>query len=158
MLMANSVEGRFPFLDKDVVALADSLPAAYKLHVLDEKHVLKKAAKGAVPEEIVRRSKQPYRAPDAVSFTSGKRPEYVDELLAPNSIAAAGVFEPSAVSSLWSKCKAVGDGQFSNADNMALVGVLSTQLLHHQYVRLRPGGRSHIILRTDVDRVKRVVS
>ena len=37
MLMVNSVEGRFPFLDPDGAALADSLPPAYKLRVLDEK-------------------------------------------------------------------------------------------------------------------------
>jgi len=49
MLMAHSVEGRFPFLDVDVVELADSLPAAFKLHVLDEKHVLKMVAAGVVP-------------------------------------------------------------------------------------------------------------
>ena len=46
MLMANSVEGRFPFLDRRVVALAESLPAAYKLRVLDEKHVLKARGTG----------------------------------------------------------------------------------------------------------------
>ena len=39
MLMAHSVEGRFPFLDEEVVTLANSLPAAYKLRVLDEKYV-----------------------------------------------------------------------------------------------------------------------
>src|SRR6185295_2651420 len=65
MLMAHAVEGRFPFLDPQVAALADSLPAAYKLRVLDEKHVLKRAARDLVPEAILRRKKQPYRAPDA---------------------------------------------------------------------------------------------
>src|SRR5215203_3239622 len=64
MLMANSVEGRFPFLDRRVAALAESLPAAYKLKVLDEKHVLKRAAASLVPAAILERKKQPYRAPD----------------------------------------------------------------------------------------------
>ena len=32
----------------------------------------------------------------------------------------------------------VGRGQFSNADNMAVVGVLSTQLVHHQFIAQRP--------------------
>jgi asparagine synthase (glutamine-hydrolysing) len=31
MLMANSVEGRFPFLDADVMELANALPASHKL-------------------------------------------------------------------------------------------------------------------------------
>ena len=74
MLMAHSVEGRFPFLDEDVVALANSLPPAYKLRVLDEKHVLKRVAEPVVPPEIIARKKQPYRAPDALSFVARTRP------------------------------------------------------------------------------------
>jgi asparagine synthase (glutamine-hydrolysing) len=157
MLMAHSVEGRFPFLDKDVVALADSLPAEYKLRVLDEKHVVKRAARGLVAEEILARQKQPYRAPDALSFIGKDAPEYVEALLQEKSIAEAGVFEPKAITQLWKKCKArIGDSQFSNADNMALVGVLSTQLVHHQYVCNRPTGERPITLSTDVDRLNAV--
>jgi len=152
MLMANSVEGRFPFLDKDVVALADSLPPAYKLRVLDEKHVVKRAARDLVADEIVARPKQPYRAPDAASFAGPDRPEYVDELLAEASVRDAGVFEPGAVSRLWSKCRERANGEFSNADNMALTGVLSTQLLHHHFVRGRAAEGRPVVLRTDVDR------
>ena len=44
MLAANSVEGRFPFLDRDVMALAGRLPDGYRLRGLDEKHVLKRLA------------------------------------------------------------------------------------------------------------------
>jgi asparagine synthase (glutamine-hydrolysing) len=152
MLMANSIEGRFPFLDREVVALADSLPAAYKLRVLDEKHVVKRAARGLVADAILARKKQPYRAPDALSFAGPERPEYVDALLSERAVAEAGVFEPRAIAQLWSKCKArVSDGQFSNADNMALVGALSTQLVHHHFIRSRPRGERPVDLRTDVD-------
>lgn len=136
MLMANSVEGRFPFLDKDVMALAHSLPPSHKLHVLNEKHVLKLVAKDLLPESIISRPKQPYRAPDALSFIGENVPDYVEAALAPSAVAEVGVFEPERVSQLFGKCKASrGQGQFSNADNMALVGVLSTQLLHQRLVR-----------------------
>jgi asparagine synthase (glutamine-hydrolysing) len=156
MLMAHSVEGRFPFLDKEVVALADSLPAAYKLRVLDEKHVIKRAALGLVAEEILARKKQPYRAPDASSFAGREAPEYVSEMLQEKNVAAAGVFQPEAVTRLWRKCSSLpAGGQFSNADNMALLGVLSTQLLHHFFVRNRPAPGRDVQLRTDVDRVFR---
>jgi asparagine synthase (glutamine-hydrolysing) len=131
MLMAHSVEGRFPFLDRDVVELATSLPAAYKLAVLDEKHVVKRAARGLVPAAILARKKQPYRAPDALCFAGPDRPEWVDAALAPDALFAAGVFDPGPVTRLWDKCRdRVSEGQFSNSDNMALCGVLSTQLLH----------------------------
>ena len=159
MLMANSVEGRFPFLDKDVVALADSLPASYKLLVLDEKHVLKRAARGLVPEEIVARPKQPYRAPDALSFVGPDAPDYAHDMLGEKKVAEAGVFDPQAVAQLWAKCRRnAASGQFSNADNMALVGVLSTQLLHDQFIRNRPAAAAAIGLRTDVDIVDRAAA
>ncbi len=136
MLMAHSIEGRFPFLDPDVVALAETLPPTFKLHVLDEKHVLKRAATDLLPPSIVARKKQPYRAPDALSFTDGSAAEWLDR----RAIADAGVFDPDAVELLLRKCRARGrdGGQFSNTDNMALVGTLSTQLLHEQFVRRAP--------------------
>lgn len=154
MLMAHSVEGRFPFLDKNVVALADSLPPAMKLKVLDEKHVLKRAASGVVPESILARKKQPYRAPDALSFVGPGAPDWIGEMMSASAVKAAGVFDPRGVDALWKKCRArVGDGQFSNADNMAVVGVLSTQLVHHQLIRANPGGGPPVAIRTLIDKV-----
>lgn len=138
MLMAHSVEGRFPFLDPDVVAYCDALPSTVKLHVLDEKHVLKRAVQDIVPPEILDRPKQPYRAPDAPSFFGSGAPGYVDDVLAPARLAEAGVFEPQAIAGLVAKCRAAeAKGALSNADNMAFVGVLSTQLLWEQLVRAR---------------------
>jgi asparagine synthase (glutamine-hydrolysing) len=148
MLMAHSVEGRFPFLDSNVIALANSLPDSYKLRALDEKHVLKRAAAGAVPAEIVARKKQPYRAPDAAALIDAT---YLDDLLCAPAVRDAGVFEPQPVAQLLRKCRARGAGAFSNADNMALVGILSTQLLHHQLIAQSPAIRTHLKLQTDVD-------
>jgi asparagine synthase (glutamine-hydrolysing) len=131
MAMASSIEGRFPFLDTDVVELACALPADYKLRVLDEKHVLKRIAAPLVPPQIVRRPKQPYRAPDALAFAGPARPAWIDDALTPAAVRAVGVFDPAAVARLWAKCQAA-PGQLSNADNMALVGVVSTHLLHRE--------------------------
>ncbi len=154
MLMAHSVEGRFPFLDRRVAALAESLPSAYKLHVLDEKHVLKKAAADLVPAEILDRPKQPYRAPDALSFTSPEAQDWIAEVTNPAAVRDAGVFDPGAVSQLVAKCMArAGSGQFSNADNMGVVGVLSTQLVHHHFIAQRPTA-APAVCRTVVDRAE----
>ncbi|HEX6004128.1 MAG TPA: asparagine synthase (glutamine-hydrolyzing), partial [Burkholderiales bacterium] len=153
MLMAHSVEGRYPYLDGALGRLGDALPAHYKLRGLDEKHVLKRVARELVPAEIVARHKQPYRAPDALALVANDRPDYIDELLSRASIAAAGVFDPDAIQRLWHKCRRAGDtAQFSNADNMALVGVLSTQLLHQHFIRERPMLRTAARLNTDIDR------
>jgi asparagine synthase (glutamine-hydrolysing) len=153
MLMANSVEGRFPFLDRNVAALADALPASYKLRVLDEKHVLKRAAAGLLPAEILERKKQPYRAPDALAFAA-VRADWVDEVSSERALAEANAFDVAAARQVVQKCLSRGDdGQFSNADNMALVGILSTQLLHHLLLRCQPVAGPGVVLRTHVDYV-----
>ncbi len=142
MLMANSVEGRFPFLDREVIELTNSFPASYKLLSLDEKHVLKRVARKYVPSAIVDRVKQPYRAPDALSFVAEDAPDWIADAMSESSLERAGLFEPRAVSALWKKCKSrKDDGQFSNADNMAVVGVLSAQLLYRQFVEEFPQAR-----------------
>jgi asparagine synthase (glutamine-hydrolysing) len=135
MLMAHSVEGRFPFLDANVAALACSLPDAYKLRVLDEKHVVKRAARGLVPDAIIDRKKQPYRAPDALAFSGAAAPDWVGDVLSDGAVKDAGVFDPGAVAKLRAKVLRKDAAQFSNTDNMAIVGVLSTQLLHRRFIR-----------------------
>jgi asparagine synthase (glutamine-hydrolysing) len=149
MLMGNSVEGRFPFLDVNVMEFANALPPEVKLRVLDEKHVLKRAARDLVPEAILKRSKQPYRAPDAQSFVQESEPDYVDEALSASAVAEAGVFDPVGVGRLAEKCRRTRDKTPSNADNMALVGILSTQLLHKLLIQ----GKAGALARPTPDRI-----
>jgi asparagine synthase (glutamine-hydrolysing) len=152
--MANSVEGRFPFLDRQVAALAESLPAAYKLRVLDEKHVLKRAATSLVPRSILDRKKQPYRAPDALSFASDQAREWIEEVASARALNDAGIFNPAAAAAVIAKCHArAAAGQFSNADNMAAVGVLSTQLVYHHFIGRQPQADAPPYIRTVVDRL-----
>lgn len=152
MLMANSVEGRFPFLDRDVMELAGRLPDSYKLRGLDEKHVLKRIAAGALPDEIRKRPKQPYRAPDALAFV-GAPPAWLEEIVSPETLRQAGVFDPTAGSKLWEKCRTRGDAaQFSNADNMALVGMISTQLVWRHVIGAAPPSPLTMPIRTVIDR------
>jgi asparagine synthase (glutamine-hydrolysing) len=100
MLMGNSVEGRFPFLDHNVMEFANALPPEAKLRVLDEKHLLKRAAADLLPPEILKRPKQPYRAPDAQSFVQDDAPDYVAEVTSEKAVAEAGLFEPKGVQKL----------------------------------------------------------
>jgi asparagine synthase (glutamine-hydrolysing) len=134
MAMANSVEGRFPFLDHRVIEFANRLPPRYKLRGLTEKYILKKAALGLLPDAIRRRAKQPYRAPDSQSFFHGGRAQdELAELLDARRLREAGYFDPKAVQQLAAKCRdgrAIGFG-----DNMAFVGILSTMLVDDLFVR-----------------------
>jgi len=121
--------------------------------VLDEKHVLKRAADGLVPREIVARKKQPYRAPDALSFFGADAPDYVGEALSPEAIREANVFAAEPVARLARKCREQrSDAPLSNADNMALVGVLSTQLLHREFLASSPAAGGSLSPGADVMR------
>lgn len=132
--MAASVEARYPFLDHRVLEFAARLPSRLKLRGLHEKRILKRAWKRDLPEGIVHRTKQPYRAPDSASFFDQGRPlPYVMDLLSASSLKDAGMFSATAVDKLVAKCaagRAIGFG-----DNIAMVGIVSTMLLHRQFVR-----------------------
>ncbi len=137
MAMAHSVESRYPLLDHRLAEFAACLPARLKMKGLREKHLLKRATADLVPAAITERTKQPYRAPDAKSFYrqgwQQSRAEYIEPLLARDRLRSDGVFNPNAVALLRKKIHA---GKATGVrDNMAFVGLLSTQLLIDQMVR-----------------------
>jgi asparagine synthase (glutamine-hydrolysing) len=133
MAMANSVEGRFPFLDHHVIEFANRLPPRLKIKGLTEKYLLRQCMKGLLPEAVRTRTKQPYRAPESQSFFENGRPvEYAADLLGASRIAEAGYFDPGAVGQLFEKCRSARAIGF--ADNMAFVSILSTMLVHEQLV------------------------
>ena len=127
VMMANAVEGRFPFLDHRVVSFAAGLSPDAKLSGLKEKHILKEAARGIVPAAIIDRAKQPYRAPDAEAFAAPANPDYLDTVLSPERLAASGLFNVQAVGKL--KEKALKGQATGFRDNAAFIGILSTELL-----------------------------
>jgi asparagine synthase (glutamine-hydrolysing) len=138
MAMAHSVEGRYPFLDYRVVEFAAKLPANVKMKGLDQRHLLKRAFRGRIPESIERRPKQPYRAPDGKCFFGDATVDYAEELLSPSAIRHNGIFDEHAVTALVNKFKS---GRASSIkDNMAMVGVLSTQLVVHQFINQHKEG------------------
>lgn len=133
MAMANSVEGRYPFLDYRVIEFCMNLPPEYKLHGLNEKVMLKKMMVGKLPEQIINRTKQPYRAPVLESFFSENAPDYVSEMLSQSQISSAGIFDPSMVNQLLTKMRS--KKPVSEIDNMAITGILSTQILDSLFVK-----------------------
>jgi len=79
--------------------------------------------------------------------------EYVGELLSERAVEQAGCFKPEAVSRL--AAKAASGAQLTEVEDMALVGILSTQLIDQMFVRgprraIATGGTSRLRL---IDRV-----
>lgn len=132
MLMANSVEGRFPFLDHRVIEFTNRLHPRLKMRGLNEKFLLKRAMATHVPRQILERHKQPYRAPDIPAFFSARPPAYVDDLLSAEKLRRYGYFDPKKVDFLLNKARR--GSVIAYKDNMALVGILSTQLCHEYFI------------------------
>jgi asparagine synthase (glutamine-hydrolysing) len=132
MSMSHSVESRVPYLDHHLIELLAHVPDAIKMRALDEKHLLKRALRDRLPEEIRRREKQAYTAPAWDAFSSPV-PEYVDEVLSPRAIEEAGCFDPRAITRLREACRL--DPASVSSYFSGFVAALSVQLLHHLFVQ-----------------------
>lgn len=134
MAMANSIEGRYPFLDHRVIEFGCRVPSGLRMFGLKEKYILKKAATGLIPEELIKRAKQPYRAPISSCFFGKSSPAYVATMLSEHAIQKNGYFDYRKVAGLIQKSTRQDGKLLSERENMALVGILSTQLLDHLFI------------------------
>ncbi len=133
MMMAHSVEGRYPFLDHQLVEMSSQLPSRLKLRGLSgEKYILRLAMAGLVPDEILRRPKHPYRAPIQSAFAGRPLPDYAQYVLSPARITAGGMFDPTAVAILRGKLDR--EQRLSENDEMAFAAILTYQLLHELFI------------------------
>ncbi len=63
MTMANSLELRVPFLDREVFQFASQIPAEYRLLNGTTKNVLREAVRGILPKEVAERKKLGFPVP-----------------------------------------------------------------------------------------------
>jgi asparagine synthase (glutamine-hydrolysing) len=97
--MAVSLEVRAPFLDPRVAEFAASLPANYKLRGRKTKYILKRAIEDYLPPFVTRRSKKGFGVPVA-EWLKGKLRPLARDLLSPERVRKAGVFDPEYVTTL----------------------------------------------------------
>ncbi len=149
--MANSVEGRYPFLDHRIVEFCFNLPDDYKLKILNEKYILKRLMKGRIPKEILERSKQAYRAPIQSIFSSKHIPEEINRMLTEKFIEEAGIFDKEKVMTL--KHKVYNSLPTSETDNMAISAIVSTHLLYDLFVL----GNNKSLLKNDLIKIDKII-
>jgi asparagine synthase (glutamine-hydrolysing) len=99
MSMAMSVEARSPLQDYRLVELALRLPLEYKLRRGDFKTILKDAFADVIPAEVLKRPKWGFTPPASEWLRTGLR-SLVETVLAPERVAAAGVFRPETIARL----------------------------------------------------------
>jgi asparagine synthase (glutamine-hydrolysing) len=150
MTMANSVEGRYPFLDHRFIEFTTRLPEGLKMHGLNEKYLLKKMMENKIPESISKRPKQAYRAPIRNAFFAKNNIDYVTHLLDNKTIGEFGIFDTTVTSKLIEKVKT--SGITSEIENMSIMALISTQLFYqffilgkHPFSAATPSSRMRII-------------
>ena len=138
---ANSVEGRYPFLARELVEFAAALPPAFKLRHGREKHVLRLAAERWLPPEIAWRRKTRFVMPFGTPFVGAHAAPLYAELLSPQRLAEYGYFDPARVAALLAALAAppqTGGKARRYLQRLALglgaTFVVSTQLWHYLYL------------------------
>ena len=89
--MKNSLEIRSPFLDPNLVELANSLPFSFKLKGFTTKYILKKLMEDKLPGSIVYRKKKGFGIPLS-RWLRNELKEFCDGLLSEEKIKNQGLF------------------------------------------------------------------
>ncbi|MCW9013661.1 MAG: N-acetylglutaminylglutamine amidotransferase [Gammaproteobacteria bacterium] len=101
MTMAWGLEARVPFLDHELVELAASMPPEMKLQS-QGKHVLKKIARGLIPDPVIDRPKAYFPVP-ALKYVRGEFLDFMKNILLSDAAQQRGLFQPAYVEKLLAK-------------------------------------------------------
>ena len=113
MSMAEGVETRVPFLDKNLVKFSRTIPNKYKQNLWSEKWILKKTMEESLPKKIIYRRKSGFGLPLRNWIRKDLR-ELVNDYLNVTSLKRRGLFDPERVQKLISdNQKGVRDSSYS---------------------------------------------
>jgi asparagine synthase (glutamine-hydrolysing) len=133
MSMAHGVEGRYPFLDHRLFEFAAALPTRSRLCGLREKEILRRWASRILPRGIKPEATSSFHQSATPHLFRGNSPAWINDHLSPDAIRRAGVFSPSAVEALVRSHRAGSVVELPW--HQPMVGILSTQLWHEQFVQ-----------------------
>lgn len=96
MSMAEGVEVRVPYLDRDLVEFSTRIPPSLKLKGMTTKYILRKVAEKYLPKEIIYRKKSGFGAPVRQWITKDLD-GMIEERLSVQQLNHRGIFNPSVV-------------------------------------------------------------
>jgi asparagine synthase (glutamine-hydrolysing) len=100
MAMANSIEARYPFIDREVVEFSHRLPSTMKLKGFGERLILKQAMHDLLPPAIFRRKNMGLEMPHSGWFLNEFR-DIGMTYFQKERVGRTGLLEPGKVASLW---------------------------------------------------------
>jgi asparagine synthase (glutamine-hydrolysing) len=98
MTMAWGLEARVPFLDHQLVELAASMPPELKL-ASEGKHVLKRIARGLIPDAVIDRKKGYFPMP-ALKYVRGEFLDFMRDILDSQACRERGLYQRAYVDKL----------------------------------------------------------
>lgn len=120
MEMAGSLEGRPPLLDHQVIEAACRLPVNMKVRGATEKYALREAMRPYVPQAVLDRKKQYFRAPPASESPQSKLYEMINDVLSGPALSNVPFFEPRKVRALLATLPSLSPAQRASADNLLM--------------------------------------
>ncbi|HRO74660.1 MAG TPA: asparagine synthase (glutamine-hydrolyzing) [Crocinitomicaceae bacterium] len=104
--LANSVEGRFPLMDRFLVEYVSKLPVKYRVKGLNQmRYIQKEAMKGILPEEIRRRQGFGLEMPHSIWFLEGLG-NFADKYFTKEKVEQTEILNWEFVEQIWQLHKA----------------------------------------------------
>ncbi|MFL5745685.1 MAG: asparagine synthase (glutamine-hydrolyzing) [Niastella sp.] len=132
MALANSVEVRYPFLDKDLIAFSTQVPPELKLKDFTEKYVVKGMASRFVPKKIIDREKFGFIAPGS-PYLLQNNIEYIEQILSYDLIRKQGYFNPDRIEELKNTYRQKGFTLNIPFESDLLITVITFGILLEEY-------------------------
>jgi len=126
--MANSLEGRSPFLDHKMMEFASSIPSNMKIKSTRLKYILKKALSKALPKEILARGKMGFGVPVDKWFRNELKEYSCGILLSDRSI-KRGYFKRDVLKSMLDRHSS---GNVNNGER--IWSLLNLELWHRMFI------------------------
>jgi asparagine synthase (glutamine-hydrolysing) len=99
--MAHALEARVPFLDPNMIHLAEQIPHNKKLRFNKEKYILRQAMKNKVPKTIYKRKKHGFNVPIHEWLTKPYLKDLSQKLLSKEAVIERGLFNPRHIEKLF---------------------------------------------------------
>lgn len=130
--MANSVEGRLPFLDHRLVELVTQMPDELKMRGATEKYVLREALRDHLTDTVYRRQKHPFLAPPASTATSGEIGTMLQDILHSRAMADLPFYDQAKVVSLVNNSRRESGGSGKDHDK-AILQIASLCVMQEEF-------------------------
>lgn len=132
MEMANSIEGRVPFLDHHVVEVMRSQPVTQKIRGGSQKFILREAARSFITDTVYNRPKHPFLSPPATLDPHGRLGVLMQDILRSPVLKSMPFFDQQKVVALLDSMY-TADENARVANDQILMMVLSACVLQDRY-------------------------